>query len=201
MIGVVDHGTGKSAAIEGITVAGKTGTAQKVDTLRHTYFQDRYVASFVGFAPAERPQCLVLVIIDDPRGLHYGSQVSAPAFKRIMERWLAAGASQGTVPKMIGPKDSDEKRAQEFVEADTSVADSTMNDEECAEQVSATVSDTTMVMPSLVGIPIRSAVRELTEIGIEVSVTGYGEVQQQLPEPGASLSPGAKCQLIGESAL
>jgi cell division protein FtsI (penicillin-binding protein 3) len=200
-VGVVKSGTGKSAAIDGITVAGKTGTAQKVDTLRHTYYQDRYVASFVGFAPTENPQCLVLVIIDDPRGLHYGSQVAAPAFKRIMERWLSAGASQGIVPKLIHPKPKEPKTNQEFVQADTTIKDTTTIDEECIEPELVSEEDTCMVMPSLVGIPVRSAVRELTEKGIEVIVSGYGTVQAQLPEPGTALEPGTRCQLIGENAL
>lgn len=75
---VVEEGTGKNAYLEGFHVAGKTGTAQKVGG--GGYEAGRYVASFVGFAPADNPQIAALVIIDEPVGLYYGGQIAAPVF-------------------------------------------------------------------------------------------------------------------------
>lgn len=86
---VVDEGTGKLARVRGYTVAGKTGTAQKVVPGRRGYAAGKYVASFVGFAPAEQPRIVVLVMVDEPRNGHYGGVVAAPAFARITERVLA----------------------------------------------------------------------------------------------------------------
>lgn len=80
---VVSQGTGKNAYIEGFKIAGKTGTAQKVGA--GGYSPDKYVASFVGFAPADAPQVAMLVIIDEPVGLYYGGQIAAPAFGAVMK--------------------------------------------------------------------------------------------------------------------
>ncbi len=77
-----EGGTGVNAALEGYSVCGKTGTAQKIDEKR-TYSDEKYIASFLGFIPAEDPEITVLVVIDEPQGKHYGSIVAAPAFKRI----------------------------------------------------------------------------------------------------------------------
>jgi cell division protein FtsI (penicillin-binding protein 3) len=75
-------GTGENAALEGFEVAGKTGTAQKVDQSGR-YAQGRYVASFLGFAPADDPKVAILVVVDEPRKAHYGGTVAAPAFRKI----------------------------------------------------------------------------------------------------------------------
>jgi cell division protein FtsI/penicillin-binding protein 2 len=80
--GVVVEGTGTEAAIPGYTVAGKTGTAAKIDPSGR-YSTSRYVASFVGLVPASRPKLVVMVMIDEPRGGFYGGVVAAPAFREI----------------------------------------------------------------------------------------------------------------------
>ena len=83
--GVVEAGgTGTAAAIDGYSLAGKTGTAQKVDPATGTYSKTRFIASFVGFAPARDPKLLVTVMVDEPHGAIYGAQVAAPAFQEIM---------------------------------------------------------------------------------------------------------------------
>jgi cell division protein FtsI (penicillin-binding protein 3) len=77
-------GTAQSAAIPGYDLAGKTGTANKVDPATGQYSTTRYVASFIGFAPARDPQLLVAVVVDEPQGGIYGAQVAAPAFQKIV---------------------------------------------------------------------------------------------------------------------
>jgi len=86
--GVVLHGTGRKAVLEGYSSAGKTGTAQKVDPNTGTYSKTKYVASFAGFAPINDPQLAVVVILDSALGLHQGGQVSAPIFQRVMQQSL-----------------------------------------------------------------------------------------------------------------
>src|SRR5450759_2546642 len=86
--GVVLHGTGRKALLEGYSSAGKTGTAQKVDTATGAYSKTKYVASFAGFAPINDPQIAVVVILDSAVGLHQGGQVSAPVFQRITQQVL-----------------------------------------------------------------------------------------------------------------
>jgi len=85
---VVTHGTGKSAAIPGYRVAGKTGTAQKIDSSLGTYSRTKSVGSFVGYAPADDPRFVMLVIIDEPKGPAWGSVVAAPVFREVGERIL-----------------------------------------------------------------------------------------------------------------
>ncbi len=74
-------GTARRAAIEGINVAGKTGTSQKV--VNGTYSHSKYVASFIGFLPAENPEFVLMVVADEPEKSHYGGVVAAPTFKNI----------------------------------------------------------------------------------------------------------------------
>ena len=78
-------GTGTEAAIDGYTLAGKTGTANKVDPETGEYSSSAYIASFVGFAPARDPKLLVTVTVDEPKGAIYGGDVAAPAFQRIAQ--------------------------------------------------------------------------------------------------------------------
>ncbi|HUF01981.1 MAG TPA: penicillin-binding protein 2 [Gaiellaceae bacterium] len=80
--GVVVEGTGTEAAIPGYTVAGKTGTAAKIDA-NGRYSHSRYVASFVGLVPATEPELVIMVMVDEPRGSIYGGVVATPAFKQI----------------------------------------------------------------------------------------------------------------------
>ncbi len=80
---VEEGGTGTRAAVKGYGVAGKTGTAQKVMESGKGYAKDRHLASFVGFAPQENPQIVILVVVDEPRKHYYGGVVAAPVFRRI----------------------------------------------------------------------------------------------------------------------
>ncbi len=89
MEGVVLHGTGPLARLDGWTVAGKTGTAQKIDPATGRYSPTQLIASFTGFAPISNPAVTILVSLDSPVGLHEGGEVAAPVFKRIAEQVLA----------------------------------------------------------------------------------------------------------------
>ena len=88
MEGVVLFGTARRAMLDGYTVAGKTGTAQKVDPTTGAYSKTKYVASFIGFTPVNTPAITIAVILDSPSGLHQGGQVCAPVFKRIAQQVL-----------------------------------------------------------------------------------------------------------------
>jgi cell division protein FtsI (penicillin-binding protein 3) len=80
-------GTGVNAALDGYTVCGKTGTARKLDK-SGTYSNNRHMASFVGFTPADNPKLAILVVIDEPKGKYYGGTVAAPVFRRIAREAL-----------------------------------------------------------------------------------------------------------------
>jgi stage V sporulation protein D (sporulation-specific penicillin-binding protein) len=97
MIGVVENGTGHLAAIDGYEVAGKTGTAQK-PAAAGGYAPGRYIASFLGIAPARDPALVVLVILDEPLGVYYGGEIAAPVFREIAAQVLWYLRIPPTVP-------------------------------------------------------------------------------------------------------
>ncbi|MFB6347313.1 MAG: peptidoglycan D,D-transpeptidase FtsI family protein [bacterium] len=85
---VVTRGTGKQAALEEYQLAGKTGTAQKPKEGETGYYQDQFLASFIGFGPVGNAELVVSVIVDNPKKGRYGGEVAGPLFKRIMKRSL-----------------------------------------------------------------------------------------------------------------
>jgi cell division protein FtsI (penicillin-binding protein 3) len=92
MQGIVTEGTGKLAALNGYSSAGKTGTAQKIDVTTHTYSHTKLVASFAGFAPVSNPAISIAVVIDTPtaggEAAHYGGAASAPVFADVAQQVL-----------------------------------------------------------------------------------------------------------------
>ena len=90
---VVEEGTGTAARLAGISVAGKTGTANKVDPLTHGYSETNYIASFVGFAPADNPKMVVAATIERTQG--EGGTVAAPIAKQVLETLLGKAVTNG----------------------------------------------------------------------------------------------------------
>ena len=88
MEGVVLFGTGKQAQLDGYSSGGKTGTAQKIDPVTHTYSKTMHIASFAGFAPVNNPAISVAVVLDSPKGAYYGADVSAPVFAEVAQQVL-----------------------------------------------------------------------------------------------------------------
>jgi len=87
--GVITDGTGGKAAIPGFRVAGKTGTAQKIDPRTGSYSVSRFVTSFAGYVPADNPRLAMIVVIDEPQGDAWGGTVAAPVFSRVGEQVLS----------------------------------------------------------------------------------------------------------------
>ncbi len=91
LVGVVEEGTGKLAQIPGVPTAGKTGTAQKLES-NGMYSHNKFFASFIGFAPADNPVVAIAVVVDEPHPFYYGGVVSAPVFRDVARdclRYLA----------------------------------------------------------------------------------------------------------------
>src|SRR6185369_17648481 len=80
---VSKEGTAAAAMLDGVPAAGKTGTAQKAENGH--YSESRWLASFAGFLPVEDPRVVIVVMIDEPKGMHFGGVVAAPVFKAIAE--------------------------------------------------------------------------------------------------------------------
>ncbi|HEY1804817.1 MAG TPA: penicillin-binding transpeptidase domain-containing protein [Terracidiphilus sp.] len=88
MEGVVLFGTGKEAQLDGYSSGGKTGTAQKIDPVTHTYSKTMHIASFTGFAPVNSPVIAVAVVLDSPKGQYYATATSAPVFAEVAQQIL-----------------------------------------------------------------------------------------------------------------
>jgi cell division protein FtsI (penicillin-binding protein 3) len=185
---VTEHGgTGSRAAVEGYKVAGKTGTAQKVDPSTGRYSGRNFVSSFVGYFPADAPVAALLVMIDEPRKATYGGLVAAPVFKDIAEQTIPyLGIKPDEVYMAEGEIDSAATSA-----ATASNASPVLNPAEEAEDPG--------IMPNLLGLDARSALVMLTGRGMEVGLLGSGVVVKQDPAPGMSLDGVRHCRIyLGE---
>lgn len=164
-------GTGRKARIPGITVAGKTGTAQKASRNGGGYGHE-HLASFVSMVPGDNPQYLVFVMVDDPRPNYYGSVVAAPAVKDIMVRSLAYF---GKLPE------GDDKRTNPIL---ATIGKEPMPRPAMRASVSAGVVSGDSI-PDLKGLPLRRAVEILVRKGFVPELHGNGmTVEKQSPTAG-----------------
>jgi len=176
-------GTGEGAVPMGFEVAGKTGTAQKVEPLLGGYSEDRFSSGFMGFAPADDPKIVLLVVIDEPRGESYGGIVAAPVFKAIMEKVLPY---LNVMPKgtLIVKKESDSSPHPE-----------TLATEILLEEVRVGKGVERVVMPDLTGLSMRNALSRMEGKGLIIKVSGNGKVVEQTPKAGAVIERGDICYL------
>jgi len=180
---VVESGTGRFAAIPGYAVAGKTGTAQKLDPATKRYSHAPGVLSFVGFAPADEPRFVMLVMLDEPRNEKWGSEAAAPIFGAIgreVLRYLEV-PPRDTPPVQIvtGPSSETATTARVRLVSTAEVVEP----------------DGTRRMPDLAGKTLRQALGTLEPLRVEVRLAGQGRVVRQAPAPGEPLEPGAVARL------
>ena len=183
-------GTGEGAVPKGYEVAGKTGTAQKVNTLLGGYSEDRFISGFMGFAPADDPRIVLLVVIDEPQGsTNAGGIVAAPVFKTIMEKILPYlnAYPKGT---LIVKSESESSSKQEALETPSSV-----------EEVKVEKGAEREMMPNLMGLPMRRALSRIEGKGLIIKVSGNGKVVEQIPRPGTVVEKGDICYLKFQSPL
>ena len=182
---VVISGTGKRAKVEGFEVAGKTGTAQKVDASGR-YSMIDHVASFVGYVPASRPSLVILVSLDTPRGDHNeGGDVAAPLFSRIATE---------AVRLMAIPPDDPTRNIRLVTYSPETVVQTTFAAERSVEPGKTRVDDP-RIMPDLRGLSLREAALLAARHGLSVEIHGHGVVAGQTPLPGTPLEPGMTCSL------
>ena len=168
-------GTAIEAAVDGYLVAGKTGTAQKADYIHGGYAKDKWLASFIGFAPAERPAIVISVVIDEPVIAHYGGTVAGPVFRRIAEVTLRhMGVAPEGRPAVLAQK------KKQIVVAEVQPEP----EEEAVEKGQSAV-------PDVRSLPLRQAVIALHAESLVAEVTGAGVVVDQDPAPGKAVAHGA----------
>jgi cell division protein FtsI/penicillin-binding protein 2 len=212
MEGVILHGTGKKARLDGWTAAGKTGTAQKIDPATGRYSARNVIASFTGFAPINNPAVIILVSIDSPAGYpHDGATVSAPAFKNIAEQVLAYLNVPRDVP--VNPQLIQTEYQKNSAAEDTSLDDLSATDlsiqpdpsEEVAnadaEKMAAPKSPEVMVaadeggdieVPDFTGKTMRQVTEDCLRVGLNPVLIGTQLALQQVPSAGAKVRRGTK---------
>jgi len=181
-------GTGTRAALESYTVAGKTGTAQKVIEGHKGYAKNKYVASFIGMAPAEKPRLVILVSIDEPKGGYYGGLVSGPVFKQIMGQSLAylkvppQPATKSESPQKVAKKAPQAPLSKKSLAKKTqSKPDKKDNSPPITEKA---LSGDSQVIPDLTGLSVREALRKAHTHDFKIKIEGSGVCDQQEPAPG-----------------
>ncbi len=176
-------GTGEEAVPAGYEVAGKTGTAQKVDSLLGGYSEDRFISGFIGFAPTDAPKLVLLVVIDEPQGNRYGGVVAAPIFKSIMEKVLPL---RNVIPKgtMIVKNGLDSAPRREARDTEPLI-----------DGIKMSKGAGRSVMPDLSGLSMRNALSRMEGKGLVIKVSGNGKVVEQVPRPGTVIEKGDICFL------
>ncbi|MCX7970089.1 MAG: penicillin-binding transpeptidase domain-containing protein [Negativicutes bacterium] len=170
---VISDGSGKRAAVKGYNLAGKTGTAERLREGGGGY--SGYIASFVGFGPVEEPQFVVLVVIDNPKGLIYGGEIAAPVFREIVSQLL----SYRNVPRTV---DSVVEQA-----ARTAAPPSGSDGKSSPPPPAGNGATGRPVMPDLRGLNVRQVCTMLSDRGIGVRINGSGLAVGQSVPPGRPL--------------
>lgn len=224
---VVDSGTATTARLRDIRIAGKTGTAQKWDASARSYNNGKYLASFAGIAPADRPRVVGVVVIDEPRGgQYYGGQIAAPIFREVMldlQRigWSGFDKVDGAIamrPPQVPTVTVPDLRLLPRKSAQQRVADYHLNirfegqGARVLSQVppagqpvdhgtlvlaylSAPADSLGRALPNLVGLPVREAMRRLSQREVPVRISGNGIVTRQEPAAGSALPLSGPCRL------
>lgn len=188
---VGDGGTGRLARVSGYRVAGKTGTAQKIDPVSGGYSDELFRAVFGGFLPAQDPRVVIAVVVDEPHGKHTGGAVAGPIFSEI-------GAAAMLQLKVL-PTQAAAERPNRRVAA----AIARINRMPSIVATGSTVPTREMakaagVLPSFLGLSARESLSRYQELGLDahIELSGTGAVLQQEPRAGTGFSRVDKVRLI-----
>jgi cell division protein FtsI (penicillin-binding protein 3) len=211
MEGVVLHGTGPKARLDGWTVAGKTGTAQKIDPATGKYSGSKVFASFVGFAPINNPAVTILVTLDAPGVYpHGGGEVAAPVFKRIAEQilpyldvpqdlpvnpQLVQAAYRKSAPTEDSPDDDLSEidfNAQPETHGGAAKPEGAAVKTPSSAEVVMAPDEGGVVVPDFSGKSMRDVIDSCTRLGLDPVLVGTSVAIQQSPAAGAKVRHGAK---------
>jgi cell division protein FtsI (penicillin-binding protein 3) len=185
------EGTAPRARMNGYRVAGKTGTAQKVDPIAHGY-SDKRIGSFIGMVPAEDPRLVALVVIDEPKTDPYGGLVAAPAFKEIAEGALSY---MGVPPSSDRPLVVAEGDPASKTKKNTFSRPFQVNEETPPVAVTDGVKEGSVLVPLLTGRVGRDAVAKVLAAALEPRLLGSGRVVSQEPSAGTVVPKGTRVTL------
>jgi cell division protein FtsI (penicillin-binding protein 3) len=199
----VEAGSATAAAPAGYAVAGKTGTARRIEGGRY----DGHVASFAGIFPADDPEVVVIVRLDNPTGRYYGGQIAAPVFRAAIEAALAATGTAMDRTALASSGARADTAAAPFVVADAAVLEE--GPDEIAPAPSArfdlpialppdTASPAARAVPDVRGRPLREAAHALHAAGFRVRIGGSGRVVTSAPAAGTVAAAGAVVRIVAE---
>jgi len=180
-------GTGENAFIPGFEIAGKTGTAQKVDPEIKNYSTHKVISSFIGFLPADDPKLAILIITDEPQGIPYGGTVAAPIFKKITSqiiRYLNIPPNQGSTTMVKYHPDTDPY--QEKI---------TLN-HNYIKKISLNEHHVSKSMPDFSGLSIRDVLKKGEELDLTIEISGSGKAVSQYPPPGNPIEYDQRCWIM-----
>ena len=203
---ITPEGTGAAAALPDYRVAGKTGTAQKVDAIAGGY-SDARIASFVGFAPVSDPRLTILVVVDEPKTSVYGGVVAAPVFREIADgalRYLGVPADRRGSPSspvaigddLAGEGSVGVRSTSEAGKDATKIAAARELAKKKAQTASADAAKTPEgVVPDFGGLTVRASLRVAEPRALVLEVHGSGRIVRQEPDAGAKADAGGKVRL------
>jgi membrane peptidoglycan carboxypeptidase len=217
LTGVITAGTGKEAQLEGFSAAGKTGTAQKIES-NGRYSHSKFISSFVGFAPLDNPAIAVVVTIDEPHGQYYGGLVAAPVFRNIAEktlRYLSIPPDQPLTKLQVAKLRREETETNnadleqpELADPEWQVPALRRDSTEASGPASLVPSPNeegynnvdmeganSIEVPDLRGKSLRTVLFELSKLGLQAKANGSGLATDQIPPPGTKVVPGSKISI------
>ena len=196
---VVLSGTGRLAQLNGYTAAGKSGTAQQIDPNTGRYSPNKYIASFVGFAPVNDPAMTILVVFDSPQGAHHGGEIGGPVFKRIAEQVLAYMDVEHDIPGLSNVETAKNVKRTREPDEDTSAGinqarfNAAKGQPDLVEATTVAFSDEeAVVVPDLAGQTVRGVTEECSRLGLLPSLIGSGVALEQSPEAGTRVARGSR---------
>jgi cell division protein FtsI (penicillin-binding protein 3) len=177
--GVVERGNSGKAAVAGFAVAGKTGTAQKAGF--GGYIAGRHVPNFAGFAPADAPRCVAVIVIEEPQGKYYAADVAAPLFSRVVSQALGilrVVPREQRVPAALLAEAA--PRAPQYAPGVVPAARHASDPAAADERT-----------PSAVGLSAHQALEVFARLGVLARLQGTGFVVAQDPPAGSPVRPGS----------
>jgi cell division protein FtsI (penicillin-binding protein 3) len=202
-------GTGTGAAVPGFTVAGKTGTAQKV--VGRAYSHNKFNALFIGMVPADKPVLAIAIIVDEPKGAIFGGVVAAPIFREIATQSLRVLGYYPQQEKLddlnmpvqakmaISAKDARMAKATPAPVLAPAAAPAPILAQLLPVKPKAP-QEPPKVMPDLKGYTIRQVLDLLNHTGLKCRVEGSGLAVSQEPSPGTAINPGTTCSVKFQSS-
>ena len=165
-------GTGRRARVDGVHIAGKTGTSQKFDKAAARYSSRKVMASFIGFFPADNPQVLILVVLDEPAINRWGGVAAAPVFRNISEKIMRCSDRDIEINRVVAEQEGPGADILRIASGDA-VSDAGKWDG--------------VGMPDFSGMSVRDVLRLSRTMGVEVKIAGSGWAVRQNPAAGTAL--------------